>query len=280
MNASTSMIAADTSVSSETAADGTVFLHPDRVPLRTRPLKALGHWNELMKNKENTEEVFHIFECFPSGNFLPRARAFTLSDSGQAIRASEPYLPNILDDHDALRRMPEGSVAQAYVEFMEREGLSAAGLVAEHDRFRGDRPHYDDLVEWFANRQRDTHDLLHVLTGYGRDALGEQCVLAFTYSQSPSFAHLFIAYAGGLNIKKQVKTSAPVFKAVREAQRLGKACPRVVEMSIVELLAMPLDEARKQLNIGTPVYYARAHKVWQGESIDPYDLLGQMDKAA
>ncbi len=280
MNAATSLLPADTTASIDASADGKVFLHPDRVPLRLRPLKALGHWNELMKNKENTEEVFHIFECFPSGQFLPRARAFTLSEKGQSIRASENYLPAILDDHAALRQMPEGSVAHAYVDFMEREGLSAAGLVAEHDRFRGDRPRYDDLVEWFSNRQRDTHDLLHVLTGYGRDALGEQCVLAFTYSQSPSFAHLFIAYAGGVNIRKQVKTSAPVFKAVREAQRLGKACPRIVEMPIMDLLAMPLAEARQKLNIGTPVYYAQAHKVWKGENIDPYDLLGQAKKTA
>jgi len=279
MNATTSMQSNLSAQTSEMARDGTVFLHPGRVPLRTRPLKAIGHWNELMKNKENTEEVFHIFECFPSGEFLPRARAFTLSEKGQAIRASEPFLPDILDDHEALRKLPAGTVAHAYVDFMEREGLSAAGLVAEHDRFRGNRPRFDDLVEWFANRQRDTHDMLHVLTGYGRDALGEQCVLAFTYSQQPSFAHLFIAYAGGFNIKKQVKTSAPVFKAVTEAKRLGKACPRVVEMPIRELLAMPLEQARREMNIGQPIHYAAAHRAWQAEAIDPYDLLGQ-SKAA
>jgi ubiquinone biosynthesis protein COQ4 len=280
MNAATSMTADISAKPNNVAQDGTIFLHPGRTALRTRPLKAIGHWNELMKNKENTEEVFHIFECFPSSTFLPRARAFTLSEEGQAIRASEPWLPEILDDHAALRALPEGTVAHAYVDFMEREGLSAAGLVAEHDRFRGDRPRFDDLVEWFANRQRDTHDLLHVLTGYGRDALGEQCVLAFTYSQSPSFAHLFIAYAGGYNIKKQVKTSAPIFSAVSEAKRLGKACPRVTEMSIRDLLAMPLEQARQEMNIAKPVHYAAAHQVWKSESIDPYDLLDQNKAAA
>lgn len=279
MNATTTILSDNTATPNELAQDGTIFLHPGRTALRTRPLKAIGHWNELMKDKENTEEVFHIFECFPSSTFLTRARAFTLSDKGQEIRASEPWLPDILDDHDALCKLPAGSVAHAYVEFMEREGLSAAGLVAEHDRFRGNRPRFDDLVEWFANRQRDTHDLLHVLTGYGRDALGEQCVLAFTYGQQPSFAHLFIAFAGAYNIKKQVRTSAPVFKAVTEAKRLGKACPRVSEMPIRDLLAMPLEQARRDFSISQPVHYAAAHRVWQGASIDPYDLLGQKKAA-
>ena len=279
MNASTSMKSDVSAEPNDVAQDGTIFLHPGRTPLSTRPLKAIGHWNELMKNKENTEEVFHIFECFPSSSFLPASRAFTLSDQGQKIRASEPYLPDILDNHSALRQLPVGTVAHAYVDFMEREGLSAAGLVSEHDRFRGTRPRFDDLVEWYSNRQRDVHDLLHVLTGYGRDALGEQCVLAFTYSQQPSFAHLFIAYAGGYNIKNQVKTSAPVFKAVTEAKRIGKACSCVVNMSIRELLSMPLEQARRELNIATPVYYGAAHQVWQAESINPYDLLDQQKAA-
>ncbi len=251
------------------------FSDPRRVPLKFRPLKALHHFRELIKDKENTEEVFHIFESLPNSDFVPSARAFTASPRGEAIRASEAYLPPILDDHAALRRFPEGTVAHAYCDFMEREGLSSQGLVDEFEKFRGDRPRYDDLLDWYSNRNRDTHDLLHVLTGYGRDALGEQCVLAFTYSQNPSLANLFIAYAGGLNLRQQVKSAAPVFAAIREGQKLGKACPRVSEMAIRELLAMPLEDARAKFNITPPVKYAQAHAAFREAGIDPYDLLGK-----
>jgi len=249
------------------------FIHPDRPALRFRPLKALHHFRELIKDKEDTEQVFHIFQALPRRSFLPQAEAYCTSERGKEVMAAEPYLPELLDDHDRLRAMPKGSVAHAYCDFMEKEGLSAAGLVEEYDRF--DSRKYGDLVEWYGNRQRDTHDLLHVLTGYGRDALGEQCVLAFTYGQSPAFAHLFIAYAGAYNMKKTVKSDAPVFKAVREAQNLGRACPRVSEMSITDLLAMPLDQARQMMNIKTPKYYQEAHARWQAADINPYDLLGQ-----
>ena len=122
---------------------------------------------------------------------------------------------------------------------------------------------------------RDTHDMLHVLTGYGRDALGEQCVLAFTYSQQPSLAHLFLGYAGALEIKKRVKSSAPVLRAVREAQNLGKACPRIAELPIREMLATPLEELRAQLNITRPVHYWQVHEDWGKLGVDPYDLLGK-----
>ena len=122
---------------------------------------------------------------------------------------------------------------------------------------------------------------MHVLTGYGRDALGEQCVLLFTYGQQPSHGHLLIGYAGAWNIKKMTgRSKAPVYKAVRQAQRTGTACPALVGMSIRELLAMPLDEARAKLNIPEPHWYRECHRVWKEEGIDPYDLLGSEPQGA
>lgn len=246
-----------------------------REKLKMRPGKAWHHFQELLKDKERTEEVFYIFEALPWKGFMDAAQRYSDSAEGRAVMMAEPYLPTILDDHVALRRMPVGSVAHAYCDFMEKEGLTAAGLVEEFDRFRVGRPVYQDKFEWYSNRNRDTHDLLHVLTGYGRDALGEACVLAFTYSQSPSLAHLFIGYMAGLNIKKQVKSNAPVLRAVREGQRLGKACPRISELPIKDLLAMPLDAARKKLNITPARHYAQVHRIWQQRGVDPYDMLGK-----
>jgi ubiquinone biosynthesis protein COQ4 len=254
------------------AADGTVLLHPDRPQARYRPLRAIHNFQKLMKDKEDTALVFKIFESLPSASFMERARDLTLSEQGEYLRATEPNLPEILDDHAALRRTPKGSLAHAYCDFMEAEGLSAAGLVAEYDRVG--RPKYPDLVEWFVNRSRDTHDLFHVLTGYGRDALGEQCVLLFTHGQSPSQGHLLIGYAGAANIAKMVRGSkAPVMGAVREAHRTGKGAPQLMAQPIRQLLERPLEEVRKDLRIPQPAKYRECHRIWQEEGIDPYNVL-------
>src|SRR3546814_8993300 len=69
---------------------------------------------------------------------------------------------------------------------MEREGLTAQGLVDESLKFRRGKPSHDDMLELYGNRLRDTHDLFHIPTGYGRDALGEQCVLAFRSEEHTS----------------------------------------------------------------------------------------------
>jgi len=263
----------------ESHFDDRAFIDPRRKPLTYRPLKAWGHFRELIKDKEKTEEVFRIFESLPWKGVEPAARAYLTSERGRQVRASEAYLVPILDDHAALRRLPEGSVAHAYCDFMEREGLTAQGLIDEYAKFSAERPDYNDQLEWYYSRLRDTHDLLHVLTGYGRDALGEACVLAFTYSQQPAFANLFISYMAGLNMRKRGTTDAPILRAIREGQRLGKACPRIAEQSIRELLAMPLDEARAKLNITPARFYHEVHKVWQDNGIDPYDLLSEKQAA-
>jgi ubiquinone biosynthesis protein COQ4 len=254
------------------AADGTVLLHPDRPGTRYRPLRAVHNFQKLMKDKEDTALVFKIFESLPSSDFMDRVSNLTLSERGEMLRATEPFLPEILDDHAALRRTPKGSLGHAYCDFMEAEGLSAAGLVAEFDRVG--RPKYPDLIEWFINRSRDTHDLFHVLTGYGRDALGEQCVLLFTHGQSPSQGHLLIGYAGAANIKKMVKGSrAPLFGAVREAHRTGKGAPQLMAQPIRHLLERPLEDVRRDLRIPEPKLYRECHRIWRAEGINPYDLL-------
>lgn len=250
------------------------MVHPDRPRVRKRPLKALHHFRKLIADKEDTEQVFHIFEALPRRGFRDDALAFCESAQGRRVFAVEPRLPDLLDDHARLRAMPEGSVAHAYCDFMEREGLSAAGLVAEEEKMG--RVRYDDMVDWYGSRLRDTHDLLHVLTGYGRDALGEQCVLAFTYGQSPAPANLFIAYAGGLNLKHVSKTRAPVFRAINEARVLGRGCTSIAEQCITDLLAEPLDAARERLGISRPRWYRECHRVFRDEEgRDPYDLMAK-----
>ena len=261
---------------------------PDDLPLidiaRPKPRynfpKALHHFRELIKDKENTAEVSPIFEALPWRGVYGAATSFLSTERGQALRKSEPSLVAILDNHAELRKMPAGSLARVYCDFMEREGLSAQGLVDELDKYRRPDQYFDDQATWYFNRMRDTHDLMHILSGFGRDALGEQCVLAFTYSQQPALAHLFLGYAGAFEIKKRMKTRAPIFSAVREAQKMGKVCPRLIEQPILELLATPIHELRARLNIRPPVLYKQAHAMWRAQGIDPYDLLPPEKMAA
>jgi ubiquinone biosynthesis protein COQ4 len=249
------------------------FADPRRAQRRFRPFKAFGHFRKLIADKEDTAQVFHMVECLPSNKFRKMAEQFCASEAGQALIAREPSLPSMLDDHEALLKLPEGSVAHAYVAFMRKEGLSAAGLVAESEAQFPQRKLFKDNAQWVDDRLRDTHDLIHVLTGYGRDALGEQCALGFSSNQYPGITDWFLAWAGAFELKRRVKADAPVFAAVAEARRNGKAAQRIFMQDVRALLAEPLEAARQRLNIGGISAYQEAHRAYRASGYNPYDFM-------
>lgn len=249
------------------------LIHPERRRTNIRPLTSLKHFRNLIADKEDTEQVFHITNNLRGRRYIKDAITFLQSDAGRALRARGECLPDILDNHAALWKLSVGSLGRVYVEFMEREGLTANGLVDESKKFSSKMPHYADQIEWFNNRLRDTHDMNHILTGYGRDPLGEQCVLAFSYSQNFSLGFYFIAYAGGHEVKRRAPSNTPVFSAIREAQRNGAKAKIVGHQDIAALLPVPLEEVRALLNIAPPTQYVAAHAVYNHAGINPHDGL-------
>lgn len=251
------------------------IVHPDRQRPKFDLAKAWRHFANVLKDKEQTDELIGVFDALPWRAVGEEASAFLASERGRAIYQAEPHLAEILDDHPALRRTPKGSFAHAYCDFMEREGLSAAGLVEASGDSRNGLPLLADGVEWYGDRLRDTHDILHILTGYGRDTLGEQCVLAYLFHQRPSPGHLAVAWAGTLLMKLKMRTRAPIIRALVEARRHGRLCPRIVEQPIRELLSLPLTAVREQLNVPDPYWYRKVHDVWRSEGVDPHAFLAK-----
>lgn len=245
------------------------YIHPDRPAPKRRPLKAWRHMQKLIANKEDTEQVFHIIEAL-NGNSTRRDFArFMRSERAETMLRERIFLPDILDDHAPLIALPEGTVGRTYVEFMQREGLTANGLVEESLTNLRRHDEFDDDLLWYINRLRDTHDMYHVLTGYGRDALGEDALLGFTHSQHGGLGLNFIAFMGNRQIAKIAPKTARVKDVLAEARRNGKAAKRIVEQDIIALLDQPIDKVRADLNIAEPVLYKQALRVFRELNQDP-----------
>lgn len=253
------------------------IVHPDRVRPEFNLAKGWKHLKLLVKDKNRTDELFGVLDSLPWRGVGEAAAAFLATESGREIYQSEPYLPEILDDHATLRKMPKGSFADVYCNFMESEGLTAAGLIEEANVYRKDNVKLEDGVEWYNDRLRDTHDILHVLTGYGRDTFGEQCLLAYLFDQRPSPGHLFLGWLGTLLMKAKLKTKAPFLRAFFQARRDGRLTQRIVEQPIRELLPLPIEEVRRRLNIPEPTKYQDVLKIWRAEGINPHDLLAAQE---
>lgn len=256
------------------------LVHPDRVVARMRPLKAWGHFRRLVADKEDTEQVFHITEALKTRRTHRQALAFLTSAEGKRLRAQSTTIPAMLDDHARWADCEADTVAAHYIAFMRREGLSAAGLVAESEKFLPPEKQLKDQMQWYFHRLRDTHDLFHVLTGYGRDALGEASLLGFTYEQNYNRGIWFIAYAAAHQIKKQSGTRAPIYASINEGRRLGKAAQKLAHMDVEAVMRMEIGQARAMLAIGRPDIYFECLRILDGEGLAAVNLMGPEAAAA
>lgn len=209
--------------------------------------------NKLLRDKEDTEAVFDIMRAL-SGNTIPNGyRKLLTSVEGGKIALESIELQPILDDHDTLAGLPEHSVARAYLDFVQGRKISAAGL-ADESRKSGNEIDAHHPYAWYARRMRDVHDLWHVLTGYQTDALGEACLVAFSYAQTKSAGFALIAFAGSNELQRQLP-SHPVRRAVWQAYLNGRRAAWLPAQDYIALLREPLVDARKRLNIQAPAHY-------------------------
>ena len=133
---------------------------------------------------------------------------------------------------------------------MQEAGLSAQGLVdAELDREGASQVALDPDRRWLSDRGRDSHDLWHVLTGYGRDEAGESSLLAFTFASYPSWGVALIVFFAMLIGPKTLRLHWERYLV--QAWRRGRAA-KLDFARYEEWLPEPLEEVRRRAGIIPP----------------------------
>lgn len=223
-------------------------------PRRMRPVKAFRAFQKLMRDKEDTAQVFEIMRALTGrSDTLGYNRLLTTAEGGrQAFLRDELALK--LDDPDWLNRFGPGTVGAEYKAFREARGFTADGL-AEAGREVSPEIEAQHPVMWYARRLRDVHDIWHVLTGYETDALGEACVVSFSYGQTGSLGFGFIGWGAAGEIHRENR-SIPARRAVLQAWRNGQRARWLPGLDYEALFGEPLETARARLGIRPATVYA------------------------
>lgn len=230
------------------------FPAPPASPVR--PLHAFISVLRLVRNKEDTRQVFEVVQALSGRSGLNLFERFTSTPCGRRVVSEPVRLEEILGDREALRKLPEGSLGRAYLAFMEGENLTPDGLLEAASEAGIDYDLYPEFREYmrlFLHLQV-SHDLWHVLSGYGRDALGELCNLVFTRQQTKNPGFKLIVAIGFL-AQKLEQPFQPLHKALAEAKRNALKSNWILEYDVEALLPLPLSEARARLNIAEPKIY-------------------------
>jgi ubiquinone biosynthesis protein COQ4 len=221
-----------------------------KIDTRLRPFEALRAVRRLLAHPDDTAQVFAIFRAMRGKSGLRAFRRFAASATGAQVLRERRRLLDTLSDRARLAALPAASMGRRYFEFMEQEQLTADGLVAASQSWETDPVPPD--MELFRQRMRDAHDLTHVLTGYGRDPLGELCLLAFMH------AHNRNAGAGLIVLMSLMKIPRHARQAVYEARRNGRQARWLSDQDFEGLLPRPLADLRREIRICDPIQYRKS----------------------
>lgn len=202
----------------------------------------------LIQNPDDTSQVFRIIRALSGPAADRQFERFRATEAGHLILAENRSLLAHLSDREALARLPSGSLGHAYAEFTRAEEISPQGLVDASLAAPAEVEMSPERI-LFAARLRDGHDLWHVVTGYGRDLIGEASLLAFTYRQTGNPGIGLIVLTAWWKSGRAVPGSRAL---ILDGYRRAGAAAWLPAVDWESLLERPLEEVRRTLRI-TPV---------------------------
>jgi ubiquinone biosynthesis protein COQ4 len=236
---------------------------------RVRPLRALRELRGIERDSEDLVGPARFF-LLVGGHDDGRTHRRILRDAqAREVLEERRPLPEALQRQDALLAMPAGSLGRSYAEHLQREGLDPRRITeATRDAYRQIASEVEgefassELHEFVRSRTRDVHDLLHALTGYGTDYLGEGGVVSFTFANFGNRGYLGLAVvnAFGLLLMGQLRA----LRFMWDGYRRGRRARFLWGADWQSLLERPLDEVRRDLGI---------EPVGSYEPIESFDLL-------
>ncbi len=232
-----------------------------------QPFKALKAFFDLVGDRDDTRYVFAFFDAVNGRSNEAYYDRFQASEYGRRFLADPERLGAVLTDRRTLESHGPGTFAAAYLDYLDTEGLQPLGV---HEAALAQAPERMDRLKrnwptlyWLQYHGSLTHDLYHVLTGYGRDPLGEALLLVFSGIQTGSRGARFLGGMAGLRIRSEIP-SWPVGRMMTEAVRLARNAEHFPTADLTSLLPLPLDQARARVRIGAPELYIATREAWTG----------------
>ncbi|HEX8433487.1 Coq4 family protein [Archangium sp.] len=142
---------------------------PDNASLFTRLRVALQALQVLKNDPANATCGQLLNICLDLNVYASLAQQLQRSEEGRRMLSERPSLQGKELDLTVLERLPEGTLGHAFARYFRDNKISPFETTLE----------LKDDIDVIGKRYRETHDLLHVLTGYGTDVVGEMELQAY-----------------------------------------------------------------------------------------------------
>lgn len=202
--------------------------------------KALVSFVRLVRDPSRLAEVFDLADNLEKSDMLAGVVS-ELSEDPAARRAFEerPRVGRI--DLQALGELPPGTLGREFAEHIRRLGLDLDAIPTLSS---------DDATGFFRAHLYETHDIWHVVTGFGVDFTGELGLQATYVAQIPGKLAPVILAIGLINLVLYTpETRLEKMDAIAAGYLLGRRARSLFGVRWAEMWEKPLSEVRRELGI-------------------------------
>lgn len=199
----------------------TLFL-PDDASLFTRVRLALRILKLIRGDEGNPVYGQLLNACLDGNVYASLAEQLRSSEAWRRMLSERPSLQGKTLDLGALERLPDGTLGHEFARYFHDNKISPFETTLE---IKND-------VDFISKRYRETHDLLHVLTGYGTDVTGEMELQAYALGNLGIRTAMLILLVGILGQLKERPSSSELSVYVRRlwaAYHRGRASQQFLD---------------------------------------------------
>jgi ubiquinone biosynthesis protein Coq4 len=202
-------------------------------------LKAVRGFITFANDPTQTAALFDIADGLRQTDLYLQFIKYAHSHSAIAQILQERYLSST-PDLDELLNCPQDSLGFHYAAEMKRIGL-------QPDFYR--KITVEDDYSYIALRMRQTHDIWHIVTGFGTNFADEMGLQAFTLAQTRSPLAVAILAATVIHALKSSTPLNPLIERMQQGWSMGERAHPFLAQKWEEYWEKPLSEWRADLNI-------------------------------
>ena len=207
---------------------------------RLQNLRMVAALASFLKTPGSLDSVFAVADSVKDGPLGEQALRHLLSDRHFKALVDEEWRPERIDLQN-LQTLPEGSLGRCYADQLISQGITPDTLI--------DPTPVTNTNEFVVHRVRETHDIVHVLTGFGLDGDSEIGLQGFNLAQNRSPVAVMLIFGAMLSSLQNDEPLEPLLRALAHGFQMGLNADLVIGRKLEEGWERPLNDWREELKL-------------------------------
>ena len=207
---------------------------------RLQSLRMLASLATFLKNPSSLDSVFAVANSVKESPLAEQMKRHLLIHPQFSALVKEGWRPKAIDLTE-LQKLPDGTLGRCYADQLISQGITPDALI--------DPSPVSNDAEYITHRLRETHDIIHVLTGFGIDGDSELGLQGFNLAQTRSPLAVMLIFGGMLAALQDDEPLAPMLRAMARGFQLGLDADLVIAHKLEEGWDRPLQDWRQELRL-------------------------------